>query len=57
MPQNLLFFSKNPSLKKVFFVNVGLAQSIFTGQLCFHWPNLFCEIFDVRPSATKTDFF
>ena len=35
------FFPKNPSLKKALYVNVGLTESIFIGQICFYWPNLF----------------
>ena len=38
VPQKLIFFPKNPSLKMALFVNVGVAQSIFTRQIYFHWP-------------------
>ena len=57
------FFQNILRSNKVLFVNVGLSQSIctgkffFIGQIYFHWLNLFCEIYDVRPSATKSDFF
>ena len=35
----------------------SLVKSIFIGQIYFHWSNLFCGIYGVRPSATKIDFF
>ena len=50
------FFRKIPRSKKALFVNVGLAESIFTGQITFDRSNLFFEIYDVRPSATKINF-
>ena len=57
VPHKLIFFRKIPRTKKALFVYVGLAKSIFIGQIYFHWWNLFCGIYDVRPSATKTNFF
>ena len=38
VPQKLTFFQKTPRSKKVFLVNVGVAESIFTGLNYFHWP-------------------
>ena len=35
----------------------SLAKSNFISQIYFHWLNPFCEIYDIRPSAKKTDFF
>ena len=35
----------------------SLVKSIFIGQIYFDWSNLFCGIYGVRPSVTKTDFF
>ena len=55
VPQKLSFLRKIPRSKKALFVNVGLIESIFTGQIYFQRSNLFCEIYDVRPSATKTE--
>ena len=39
VPQKFsFFFWKIPRSKKALFVNVGMAESIFTGQIYFHWP-------------------
>ena len=38
VPQNLIFSRKIPRSKKALFVNVGVAESIFTGQIHFLWP-------------------
>ena len=37
----IFFFRKIPRRKKALFVKVGLAESIVTGQIYFHWLNLF----------------
>ena len=49
VPQKLIFFQKIP-LKKSLFVNVGVAESIFTGQIYFQWPHLFSL---VEPILTR----
>ena len=61
--KNWFFPKKIPRSKKALFVNVGVAESIFAGQILFHCPNLFSlvesilGIYGVPPSATKIDFF
>ena len=63
VPQNLIFFPKNPSEKRLClsmweWPNLfSLVKSIFIGQIFFHWSNLFFGIYDVSLSATKIDFF
>ena len=63
VPQKLIFFPKNPSEKRLClsmweWPNLfSLVKSIFIGQIYFHWSNLFCGIYGVRPSATKMIFF
>ena len=43
------FFPKNPSLKNAVFFNVGVAGSIFTGQICFRWLIIFSDLFLLCP--------
>ena len=56
VPQ-IVFFRKIPRSKKALFVYVGPTNFFFfIGIILFHWSNLFCEIYEVRPSATKLFF-
>ena len=63
VPQKLFFFPKNPSEKGLCLSMwecpnlFSLVKSIFIGHIFFHWSNLFSEIYGVRPSALKIDFF
>ena len=41
VPQKLISFRKIPRSKNALFVNVRVAKSIFTGQIYFHWSNVF----------------
>ena len=35
----------------------SIAKSIFIDKIYFHLSSLICEVYDVRPNATKTYFF
>ena len=59
-----VFFSKRSLAQKMLWLSMwdwpklfSLAKSNFIGKIFFQSSNLFCETDDVRPSATKIDFF